>query len=227
MSLKFLLPYYFHHCCLSWNKLIFSCLGYFNNLLIGLPAYEFCPLQSATRIIFQKQKWLCHSAEKPLLASLSIKISFKFCSVAQSYFTSLPQPTFQTSSLLSVNSDLESSPHGSNALAMLSLCSFKLPYLCLSRPSSQDQAQMLPTLRTLHDHHCLIWSFLALWFWTTCIFCFLIYHNVVWLLFAQALHCKSGGNGYILITCEGILKTLVLMGRILARVAKLINRMPS
>lgn len=92
---NFCFPDYFHHCCLSWNKLIFSCLGYFNNLLIGLPAYEFCPLQSATRIIFQKQKWLCHSAEKPLLASLSIKISFKFCSMAQSCFTSLPQPPYK------------------------------------------------------------------------------------------------------------------------------------
>lgn len=43
-------------------------LGYFDNLLIGLPPFKSYPLQSASLILFQNQTWPCHSAAKPLLA---------------------------------------------------------------------------------------------------------------------------------------------------------------
>lgn len=49
----------------SFSFFFFLLLGYFNNLLIGLPGYNFHPLQSATRIIFQKQKWWCLLAANP------------------------------------------------------------------------------------------------------------------------------------------------------------------
>lgn len=156
--------YYFYQHSLSWNKFSLFCLGYFNNLLIGLSAYNFYPLQSVNRIISQKQKWSCSSAEKPLIGTSihqAVHGINTFCKLH-------PNKPFKPDFFVSANlahptPQLDS--HRPDTPATLSWpCSFRPPPLSNELLVFYDQAQMLPTLWNPSWPHGLVWLLLAFWF---------------------------------------------------------------